>query len=78
MPPPPPQNNTQGQWQRLLTFIAVSTPQRSFFFMGQLLTIIVPFCLAFILQEAGLSIDWFGVAFGVAGGVAFGVAGGVA
>ena len=50
---------------------------RNFVLHALLLEILVPFGLAWLLQQAGLSVYRSGVAFGVALGVAFSVAGGV-
>ncbi|NJO30412.1 MAG: ATP-binding protein [Richelia sp. SL_2_1] len=52
--------------------------QRNLFLQGLLLTIVTPPALSELLEQMGVPINWFVVAFGVAFGVALGVASGVA
>ncbi len=52
--------------------------QRELLFQGVVLTVVTPVAVCLLLQEVGLSIDWWrvalGVVFGVASGIVFGVA----
>ena len=65
-------------WSEGIKILRQNSVQRKLLFQSVVLTIIIPILICLCLQELGLRVDWFGVAFGVAVGVAVGVAGGVA
>ncbi|QHG18486.1 ATP-binding protein [Nostoc sp. ATCC 53789] len=64
-------------WQKGWELLRENAIQRQLLFQGLVLTVVTPVAIGLIFQTANVRINWFGVAFGVAGGVAFGVAGGV-
>ena len=56
-----------------LKLLRQNSVQRHLLVQGLILTVITPPALSGILQQMGVSIDWFGVIFGVVFGVVSGV-----
>lgn len=61
------------RWRKRWEILRNNAIQRELLFQGLILTIVTPVAVCLLLQEVGLRIDWWSVAFGVALGVAFGV-----
>ncbi|UNU25016.1 ATP-binding protein [Microcoleus vaginatus] len=65
-------------WREKWDWLRQNSVQRQLILQALMLIIVIPVGLSRLFEEIGVSIDWSGVALGVAWGVAFGVAWGVA
>ncbi len=65
-------------WGKGWEILQRNSIQRQLFLQSLILTVVTPLALCLLLQQIGVSVDWYGVAYGVAIGVANGVTFGVA
>lgn len=68
----PTDESPSSRWQIFQNILRVPSPQRTLFFMGQVITVIVPVGISLGLQQLGIEIEMVGVGIGVAVGVAYG------